>query len=88
MNLESLMNLGIIYPEGIFSEELKYGYKVIEYHQIPQLYILFDNRYFGKDTRLLPLLLILSMRIMTDDNDFINPFNVDKYRNLITSCNC
>jgi hypothetical protein len=32
-------------------EQLKYGYKVIEYRQFPQLYILFDNfvdRYFGK----------------------------------------
>jgi hypothetical protein len=126
VDLESLMNLGIIYPEGIFegvffSEELKYalsnGYKVIEYrqgYQFRELSILFDNfvdRLYNKRLAASSTLEGLFWKSMlntlygrfalttttivnpwhdssdndTDDNDFINTFNIDKYRNVAIS---
>ena len=132
--LETLMNLGIIYPEGnfagvFFSEELKYalsnGYKVIEYrqgYQFRELSILFDNfvdrlykerlaasspieGLFWKSmlNTLYGRFALTTTTIVNpwhedntddndafddnihDDNDFINTFNVEKYRNVAIS---
>jgi hypothetical protein len=132
--LETLMNLGIIYPEGnfagvFFSEERKYalsnGYKVIEYrqgYQFRELSILFDNfvdrlykerlaasspieGLFWKSmlNTLYGRFALTTTTIVNpwhedntddndafddnihDDNDFINTFNVEKYRNVAIS---